>query len=308
MESSSAAVEIDDVCKTFGSHRAVDHLSLRVPRGSIYGFIGPNGSGKSTTLRMIMRIIHPDQGEVRVLGSHQRDAANDRVGYLPEERGLYRKMKLREVLIFHAQLKGMRRPRPEIDQWLERFELTKWADKKVETLSKGMAQKAQFLATVIAKPELIVLDEPFSGLDPVNSSVLRATILELNRAGATIIFSTHDMRTAEKLCDYIFMIFQGKKTLDGTLSEIQAEYARDTIRVRMDAAKGTQPLVELDGVVQVNNLGQEQELRLAPDADSQKVLSQLMTRGRVQRFEVCTPSLEEIFGRITKQSGDSNSE
>src|SRR4051812_7593076 len=193
-----AAVEIEDVTKTFGPQTAVDALALQVPDNAIYGFIGPNGSGKTTTLRMIMRILHPDRGTIRVLGEERLGAANDRVAYLPEERGLYKQMKVRDVLRFYAELKNCRNSRPVIDDWLGRMGLGDWADKKVETLSKGMAQKVQFIATVVAKPELVLLDEPFSGLDPVNSEVLREAILGLRRDGATVIFSTHDMGVAEK--------------------------------------------------------------------------------------------------------------
>src|ERR1700729_359419 len=191
-----SAVIIDAVWKSFGKHVAVRDLSLAVPARSIYGFIGPNGSGKTTTLRMIMRILHPDSGRIIVLGEDVQGAANDRVGYLPEERGLYKQMKVRDLLKFYSELKGHRTTRQEIDQWMSRMKLDGWADKKVETLSKGMSQKVQFIATVIHKPQLVLLDEPFSGLDPVNAVVLRDIILELRRGGATVIFSTHDMSTA----------------------------------------------------------------------------------------------------------------
>ncbi len=197
-------------------------------------FIGPNGSGKTTTLRMIMHILHPDKGRITVLGEKTVIAANDRVGYLPEERGLYKQMKVREVLRFYAELKGMRRPGPAVDAWLERLELTAWADKKVSALSKGMSQKVQFIATVVAKPQLVLLDEPFSGLDPVNAEVLRDAVLELKREGTTIIFSTHDMAIAEKMCDFIFMIYKGKKVLDGTLDAIKEQYGMDSVHVQLD--------------------------------------------------------------------------
>src|SRR5215813_13130351 len=193
------AVEIDHVTKTFGAHTAVDDLTLAVPTGSIYGFIGPNGSGKTTTLRMIMRILHPDRGTIRVLGETSLGAANDRVTYLPEERGLYKTMKVRDILRFYAELKGFRDSRADVAAWLERLGLAGWAGKKVEALSKGMAQKVQFIAAVIARPELVLLDEPFSGLDPVNAEVFREAVLDLRRQGATVIFSTHDMNMAEKM-------------------------------------------------------------------------------------------------------------
>jgi ABC-2 type transport system ATP-binding protein len=296
------AVAIEDVTKTFRQHVAVDNLSLQVPRGSIYGFIGPNGSGKTTTLRMIMRILYPDRGFIRVLdetadGEQSSRSILDRVAYLPEERGLYKQMKVREVLRFYAELKGFRRSGPEIDTWLKRMDLSAWADKKVEALSKGMAQKVQFIATVIARPELILLDEPFSGLDPVNAETLREVILELRRNGATIVFSTHDMSVAEKLCDFIFMIYKGRKVLDGTLESIQDAYGSDTVRVHLD---GPVSLEDLPGVARVTDLGRWQELRLEPKADTQELLGRLMQRGRVRHFEISRPTLHDIFVRIAR--------
>src|SRR3954463_3733749 len=211
------AVQIEHVTKTFGQHTAVDDLSLQVPSGTVYGFIGPNGSGKTTTLRMVMRILHPDRGRIAVLGAEAYGSANDRVAYLPEERGLYKQMKVRDVLRFYAELKGCRHSGPLIDTWLQQLGLAEWAGKRGETLSKGMAQKVHFIAAVVARPELVLLDEPFSGLDPVNAEAVRQAILDLRRDGATIIFSTHDMAVAEKMCDFLFMIYQGRKVLDGSL-------------------------------------------------------------------------------------------
>src|SRR5437764_804612 len=273
------AVEIHEVTKTFGQHTAVDNLSLEVPPGSVYGFIGPNGSGKTTTLRMIMHIFFPDRGAIRVLGEESSQAATDRVGYLPEERGLYKQMKVRDILKFYATLKGCRDSTSAIDRWLARFDLTAWTDKKVDTLSKGMSQKVQFIATVVAQPELVLLDEPFSGLDPVNAEVLRDAVLDLKRQGTTVIFSTHDMGVAEKMCDFIFMIYKGKKVLDGTLESIQAKYGSDTIRVRMDDPAAA--LDDLPGVLKVTDFGRLQELRADPNVDSHQVLAALMKRGRV---------------------------
>ena len=290
------AVVIDHVTKTFGRHTAVTDLSLEVPEGTIYGFIGPNGSGKTTTLRMIMRILHPDRGEITVLGEQRLGAANDRVGYLPEERGLYKQMKVREVLRFYAALKGEHHSQPAVEAWLERLGLSEWADKKVEALSKGMAQKVQFIATVVGRPQLVLLDEPFSGLDPVNLEVLRDAVLDLRREGATVIFSTHDMGVAEKMCDFIFMIYQGRKVLDGTLSAIQAGYGSDTLRVRLEGA--SRPLADIPGVLKVADFGRLQELRLKEGTDPQEVLAALMGRGQVRFFEVAHPSLHDIFVRI----------
>ena len=200
-----------------------------------------------------MRILHPDRGEIEVLGERSRDAATDRVGYLPEERGLYKQMKVRDVLSYYAELKGIRKSRAAIDSWLARLDLAAWANKQVQALSKGMAQKVQFIAAVVTHPELILLDEPFSGLDPVNMDVLRDAMLELRREGATIIFSTHDMAVAEKMCDAIFMIYQGRKVLDGTLQNVLDSHGEDTIRVRL--GNDSPSLHELPGVESVTNFG-----------------------------------------------------
>ncbi|MHC4697667.1 MAG: ABC transporter ATP-binding protein [Planctomycetota bacterium] len=291
-------VEIEDVTKTFGHVVAVNNLSLSVPEGSIYGFIGPNGSGKSTTMRMIMRIYHPDPGPgaIRVLGEESYGAANDRIGYLPEERGLYKKMRVREILRFYAELKGRRDFNAAVDTWLERLEADDWADKKVEALSKGMAQKIQFIAAVIADPELVILDEPFTGLDPVNTDVIRQTVLDLRQRGTTVILSTHDMSVAERMCDFIFMIYKGNKVLDGTLESIQSEYGQDTIRVSV-SGDGCD-LGGVPGVERVNDFGSLQELRVSSTTDSQQLLEDLMQRGRVTHFELTKPSLHDIFVRI----------
>jgi ABC-2 type transport system ATP-binding protein len=292
------AVELDNVTKRFGDFVAVDDLTLRVPEGSVYGFIGPNGSGKTTTLRMIMRIFYPNAGTVRVFGEDVvgRGSASDRVGYLPEERGLYQSMKVRDTLRFYAELQGQKRPGDLIDTWLDRMGLSEWGNKKVKALSKGMSQKVQFIATVIAKPELIILDEPFTGLDPVNANLLRDIIVGLRRDGSTIILSTHDMSVAEKMCDFIFMIYKGRKVLDGSLGDIQADYGTDTVRVRVEL-NGSR-LDEIDGVAGVSDFGQYQELRMDDGADTQRILNQIMQKGRVQHFELAQPSLHDIFVRI----------
>ena len=292
----SNAIELQGVTKRFRTQVAVDNLDLVVPTGSIYGFIGPNGSGKTTTLRMILRIFYPDAGHVRVLGVEHARAADDRIGYLPEERGLYKKMKVREVLAFHASLKGMTDSRSSIDDWLNRLDMTSWADKKVEALSKGMAQKVQFVAAVVAHPQLVILDEPFSGLDPVNMEFLRDAVLSLRQRGTTVIFSTHDMDVAEKMCDTIFMIFQGKKVLDGTLDSIQAKYGEDTIRVRALGENGV--FENLPGVTHVKAFGRYTELRTDRAADPQAILRELTGRARVEHFEISRPSLRDIFVRI----------
>ncbi len=296
------AIDIRDVSKAFGTFVAVDGLTLNVPTGSIYGFIGPNGSGKTTTIRMIMNILLPDRGEIRVLGEHGTRAARDRVGYLPEERGLYRKMHVRRLLRYYAALKGTSAAvaDQEIEFWLKRLDLVSWAHHRIESLSKGMSQKVQFIATVISRPELVILDEPFSGLDPVNADVMRDAVLELRRRGTTIVFSTHDMAVAERMCDRIFMIFKGRKVLDGTLDEIQAAYGFDTVRVRTDA--GPAALDWLPDLLSVNDHGNFQEVRVA--GDPQAFLKRLVARTAVQHFEVTRPSLHDIFVRIAKPEAE----
>jgi ABC-2 type transport system ATP-binding protein len=290
------AIELENITKTFGKHLAVDTLSLSVPHGSVYGFIGPNGSGKTTTLRMIMNIIPPDSGEIKVLGSPFSPSMTDRIGYMPEERGLYRRMKVRELLQFFGNLKSENNVAAKVDQWLERLDLMGWANKKVETLSKGMAQKVQFIATVVTQPELVLLDEPFTGLDPVNTDVIKDAILELQAKGTTIIFSTHDMSMAEKMCDFVFMIFKGKKVLDGTLSSIQDKYGTDTLRVRI--GDGVNALQNIEGIDKINDFGQLQELHLAPDGNPQKILQEILRRTTVRSFDITRPSLHDIFVRI----------
>ncbi len=298
------AVELNEVDKTFGKTRAVVNLSLAVPRGSVYGFIGPNGSGKTTTLRMIMRIFHPDRGSIRVLGEDvtQSGAASDRVGYLPEERGLYRKMRVHDVLQFYAALKNHKVSIREIDGWLERIGLPGVGKKTVDAMSKGMSQKVQFLSAILHEPELLILDEPFSGLDPVNMDVLREAILERKNAGATIIFSTHDMDVAEKMCDFIFMIYKGEKVLDGTLGDIQRQYGQDTLRVRIDG-NGVD-FARLPGVERVNDFGRFQELRMANSADPQHILTALAAQTRVHHFEIASPTLHDIFVRIARPAAE----
>jgi ABC-2 type transport system ATP-binding protein len=292
------AIALTNVTKRFNGTTAVDDLSLTVPSECIYGFIGPNGSGKTTTLRMIMHILLPDRGEIEVLGSRDTAAARDRVSYLPEERGLYKKMTVRRLLRYYGRLKGRTVADIDtaVDEWMARVELPGLLDRQIETLSKGMSQKVQFVAAVIADPALLILDEPFSGLDPVNAQVLRDAVLELRRRGTTVVFSTHDMGTAERMCDRIFMIFRGRKVLDGTLQEIQQQYGADTIRLRTSG--GAAVLSGMPDVESVNDFGQMQEVRL--NGDAQAFLSRLAGRTPVYHFEVTRPSLHDIFVRIAK--------
>jgi ABC-2 type transport system ATP-binding protein len=289
-------IELHQVTKTFGPVKAVQNLDLKVPAGTIYGFIGPNGSGKTTTIRMIMSILFPDSGNIYIHGKQHANARLEHVGYLPEERGLYKKMKVFDVLKFHGDLKNAKNLRSEIKYWLKKLDLYDRIDKKVETLSKGMTQKLQFIATVIDRPEIIILDEPFSGLDPVNAEILKSSLLELQKNGATVIFSTHDMNMAEKMCDYIFMIFNGQKVLDGTLQSIQDNYGNDTIRLQTES--GIDALAGIKGIEKINDYGQVQELRLAPGAETQNILAGAMKKTRILKFEVSRPSLNDIFIRI----------
>ena len=296
-----AAIVLENITKRFGTHEAVSDLSLEVPAGSVYGFIGPNGSGKTTTLRMILHILLPDAGRISVFGDRRMALVRDRIGYLPEERGLYKKMRVRRLLRYYGRLKGrrLREIDETIDQWLGLLDLSDWADKPVEALSKGMAQKVQFIAAVTARPDLLILDEPFSGLDPINAEALKEAVLAVRREGTTIVFSTHDMGVAERMCDRIFMIFKGRKVLDGTLHEIQSAYGADTIRVKVDGDAAV--LRTLPGVTAINDHGQLQEIRFS--GDPQLLLTSLIARTRVRHFEITRPSLHDIFVRIARPSG-----
>lgn len=292
-------INLERVTKRFRQHLAVDDFSLSVPEGSIFGFIGPNGSGKTTTIRMILRIIEPDSGDIQIFGQPHNVSANNSIGYLPEERGLYRKMTVLRQLIYFGQLKGLssRDARTAALEWLERLDLLKWKDKKLETLSKGMSQKIQFIATVLARPRLLILDEPFSGLDPVNLEVLRRALLDLKEEGTTLLFSTHDMHTAEQFCDHICMIYKGQKVLDGSLGEIQSKYGQDTLRLHF--SDDTQVSEELlPGVSHVRDLGRYQEMRYS--GSKPELLRKAAGLGDLDHFEVIHPSLHDIFVRIAQ--------
>jgi ABC-2 type transport system ATP-binding protein len=247
---------------------------------------------------MIMNILLPDEGDISVLGSRDTAAARDRVSYLPEERGLYKKMTIHRLLRYYGRLKG--EPLAAIDraiaEWMERLELPGLLDRQIETLSKGMSQKVQFISAVVSNPTLLILDEPFSGLDPVNAQVLKDAVLEIRRRGTTVVFSTHDMATAEKMCDRIFMIFRGRKVLDGTLESIQGQYGADTVRVRTDG--GADVIRGCPEVDAVNDFGQMQEVRLK--GNPQAFLAHLAARTAVYHFEITRPSLQDIFVRIAK--------
>jgi ABC-2 type transport system ATP-binding protein len=296
------AVTLENVCKSFGPVHAVDNLTVRVPVGSIYGFLGPNGAGKTTTLRMIMNIIRPDSGRIEILGDGRIEQVKDRIGYMPEERGLYRKMTARKVLAYFRAIKGLSEKEitHNVPRWLERIGLVDWADRKVEELSRGMHQKLQFVVTVVNDPELVILDEPFSGLDPLNQDLLKDIILKMRSEGKTVIFSTHVMHEAEKLCDFILLINKGKSILDGRLDEIRSGQSAHTVSIELEGDTG---FVEtLPMVTAVKSEGKRLEVILA-DADTQRFLQALMQRARVRAFEVKVPSLHEIFVNMVAPLG-----
>jgi len=294
-------VIVDRVTKRFAGHTAVDALSLTVPSGVIYGLLGPNGAGKSTTIRMILNIYAPDSGSVRLFGEQGSGRDHSaRIGYLPEERGLYPKMRVLDVLLFLAELKGVdrRAARSKALTWLERLGLSDWRMRKVNELSKGMQQKVQFISTILHEPDLLVMDEAFSGLDPVNSQVLKDTVLELRAQGKTILFSTHIMEQAEKICDHVCIIARGKKLVDGTMSDIKRTHGGRNLLVNFDGARGNADAIFADRrlVAKADASGQFAELELAPQADAQEVLRALVTSGaRLSRFELAEPSLNKIF-------------
>ncbi len=298
----SNAIELSGVTKLFGTQKAVDSLDLVVPKGSIYGFIGPNGSGKTTTLRMILRIYQPDSGTVAVLGNTIGKVADDRLGYLPEERGLYKRMRVGDLLRYYAKLKGNYDSRVWLDEWLGFLDASTWVNKRIDTLSKGMAQKIQFIAAISGKPQLVILDEPFSGLDPVNMESLRDAVLLLRERGTTVIFSTHDMDIAEQLCDTIFMIFKGKKVLDGTLDAIQEQFPANRIRIRFSDSDTCLPaLREVRSALQHNK---SHILEMHDPKDAPKILHQLAQHGPLNHFEIIRPTLHEIFVQIARPTAE----
>ncbi len=300
------ALEISGVTKRYAAHTAVRDLSLTVPTGTVYGLLGPNGAGKTTTIRMILNIIAPDTGTIRILGApHAAGASLDRVGYLPEERGLYKKMMVRDVLRFLAELKGIDRKTADlrIDEWLERLtlrtEAKDWGKAKVDELSRGMQQKVQFIGTLLHDPELVILDEPFSGLDPINAQALKDTVVELRRRGRTVIFSTHLMDNAERLCDAVCIIAGGTKVLDGTMTDVKGAHAGRTVALVLESDPPSDvraALADRSLVARCDDHGRTFELELASGADAQTLLRRLVSAGAViQRFERVQPSLHQIF-------------
>ena len=289
------AIRLRGVTKGFAGHLAVRDLSLDVPRGSVFGLLGPNGAGKTTTLRMVMNVLGPDSGTIEILGRPADHAIRDRIGYMPEERGLYPRMVLEEQLLFMAEIKGT--PRREaaarLPGWLQRLGLADWGKKKVNELSKGMQQKAQFIATVLHEPEVLILDEPMSGLDPVGMDTMREVLLGLKRQGTTLVLSSHQMETVERLCDAIALIHHGRKVLDGPVSEVRSRHGKNTIVLSYEGDGAF--LAGLPGVLKVSDFGRYVEMKMAEGADAQGILREAASRLRVSRFEVVEPSLHDIF-------------
>ena len=297
----ASAIILDGVSKSFDGVCAVRGLSAQVPAGTICGFLGPNGAGKTTTLRMIMDILRPDGGRIEVLGAASARQAKDRVSYIPEERGLYPRMKVRSVLAFLAALKGV--PKKEIpgriESWLKAMDVSGWQHKEVRALSRGMQRRLEFIVAAISDPDLIVMDEPFAGLDPANLDLVRDIILRMRAAGKTIILSTHIMEQAETLCDRILLIHRGEKVLDGSLDEIRAPYESDAVVVELDGDSGF--IESLPMVRGVTRSERKITIELREKGRDQELLAALVGKVRVRAFEIKTPSLHEIFVRIVRE-------
>ena len=309
------AIDIRGVTKRYEEHVAVRDLSLQVPAGTVYGLLGPNGAGKTTTIRMLLDIIAPDGGSITIFGQPNHHAATlNRVGYLPEERGLYRKMQVRRVLRFLAELKGLKAAEADerINDWLKRLDLTTperdWGDARVDELSRGMQQKVQFIATLVHDPDLVILDEPFSGLDPINAQALKDTVVELKKRGKTVVFSTHVMENAERMCDAVCIIARGEKVLDGLVSDVRASTGRRNIALALagDGNSTGGPWATDNGVGHVlrdtrlvrrfDDNNRYFEIELATGANPQDLLRRLVETGaNIERFELMLPSLHQIF-------------
>jgi ABC-2 type transport system ATP-binding protein len=303
---SDLAIDIRNVVKRYAEHVAVRDLTLQVPRGSVYGLLGPNGAGKTTTIRMILNIIVPDSGTIELFGQpHVTQGVTDRIGYLPEERGLYKKMQVRRVLRFLAELKGVPAKVAEqrIGEWTERLQLKTpekdWGLAKIDELSRGMQQKVQFIGTLLHDPDLVILDEPFSGLDPINAQALKDTVVELKARGKTVIFSTHLMDNAERLCDAVCIIARGDKVLDGPVSAVKAAHASRVVALSVagesrHAMNGI--FADRSLISRVDDQNRFFEINLAPGADPQQLLRRVVDSGAsIQRFELVQPSLHQIF-------------
>lgn len=297
MNNQDVTLQLDDISKRFDEFTAVDDLNLEVRRGRIFGLLGPNGAGKTTTIRMIVRITMPDTGRIEIFGEPLGQKHQARIGYLPEERGLYKKMRVGEQIKFFGELKGMTGTDAQraADAWLERMNLSEWKVKKADELSKGMQQKIQFITTVMHKPDLIILDEPFSGLDPVNAELLKEIVLELKADGRTIIFSTHMMEQAEQLCDDICLLNRSRKVLEGTVRDLKRNARRNVVALRATGAGAV--LDDESLVAKVKRMSEDEvEISLHAETDAQSLLARLVESGaQITKFELVEPSLHEIF-------------
>ena len=292
-------VEIDHISKTFGAVQAVDDVTFSVEKGEFFGLLGPNGAGKTTTIRILLDIFKADRGRVSVLGGPMTEEKKNRIGYMPEERGLYQDLPLERVLVYLASLKGLAHAETKtlLNDYLERFDLARYRRKKIKELSKGMQQKAQIISTIIHTPELLIIDEPFSGLDPVNTQMVKDLLWDLHLKGTTIIMSTHQMHQVEELCQRILLMDHGKTMLYGELNQIRKQFSGHALLVRISSEE----LPTLPGIVSVEKINGSQRLNLAPDTTPQDVLRTLVDQGMaVERFEIATPSLDEIFIRVVR--------
>ena len=293
-------VETHHLSKNFASVKAVDDVSFAVEQGEIFGLLGPNGAGKTTIIRLALDLFKPDQGQVSILGGPMTQAKKNRIGYMPEERGLYQDLPLERVLVYLAALKGVSQheARQRLPAYLERFDLMQYRKKKIKELSKGMQQKAQIIATILHQPELIIIDEPFSGLDPLNTRLVKELLLELNQKGATIIMSTHQMFQVEELCRRILLVHRGRNVLYGELEQIRRQFSGNTILVR-----SPQSLPELPGVESIQAHNSTQRLALTAETTPQMLLQELVQRGvALEKFEIATPTLDEIFVRVVREA------
>lgn len=309
---STPSVNVESVTKRYAGHVAVSDLSLQVPPGGIYGLLGPNGAGKSTTIRLIMSILQPDEGRITLFGDgrNSRDLSA-RIGYLPEERGLYKKMKVLDHLVFLGEVKGISRndARQRAQAWLERLDIAGWEQKKVEDLSKGMQQKVQFAGALLHEPELVILDEPFSGLDPINAQVMKDIVVEIAAAGRTVLFSTHAMEQAERMCDRVAIIARGKLVANGTVAQVKAEFGGRHVALGFVGDRHGADAVLADPrlIARLDDYGASAELKMAEGADPQQLLAALVGAGvGLRRFEVVEPSLHAIF--VAKVGADPDAE
>jgi ABC-2 type transport system ATP-binding protein len=296
-------VELDGISKAYESKIAVEDLSLQIEPGTMFGLLGPNGSGKTSTIRMMIGITMPDSGTVNLFGKPYERASLRKVGYLPEERGLYKKMKVMEQLVFMGELRGLDKTvaAKRAHEWCERLQILDASQKKTEELSKGMQQKIQFIATLMHEPDLIVMDEPFSGLDPVNAALLQDTLIDLKKSGRAVLFSTHRMDQVEKMCDSICLIHHGRAVLQGGMREVKSRFERDHVVINFEGDAG---FLKHPAVKSFKDYGGQAEIELVPHADAQDLLRTALAKAKISRFELMEPSLEEIFIRTVGEGVD----